>query len=554
MKPAMSSLELCCKLLQLCRPHWLWLTLGILLALLTALANIALMAVSGWFITAMASAGLAGVHMNYFTPAGTIRFLAITRTAGRYAERLVTHNATLLMLTELRSWFYQRIEPLAPAALQRYRSAELLSRLKEDIAELDNFYLRLLVPGAVALVAVPCVYLALFYYLPPLAHLVLMALIVIALPLPYWAYRRAKPLGAQLPAQQAALNSALLEGLQGARELAIYAAVERQQAIVMQHSETLAQTQSSLNTLGANSQAIAATVVQFTLLSGLILLGQSLHENLIDLRQLPMLLLLSLAAFDLVLPLPQALLQLSAVLAAARRVFELTEQQPVRVEPVNPVQQAVLPMRVEELHFSYPSAAHIPVLKGLSFELSAGEKVALKGPSGCGKSTFMQLLQGFYSAPRGSVLLNGCDIAQYSADSLRAQLSLVSQSGYLFSATIRDNLLLANPEATEKDLLEACERAAAREFIEQLPEGLDTWIGEAGRGLSGGQARRIQIAQALLKDAPVLLLDEPTEGLDSINEKQVIQGLWQLMRERSVILISHNPKLLKYVNRVIELE
>ena len=546
------------RLLALARPHWQWLSVGILLSVITLLANIALLSVSGWFIAAMAAAGIAGVSINYFTPSGVIRFLAIVRTVGRYAERLVTHNATFLMLAHLRHWFYQKLEPLAPAGLHQYRSSDLLSRLQSDIEQLDNFYLRIALPVIVALISVPIIYAVSAYYYAPVAMVLLFALIATGVVLPMWVAKKSQKSGAVISIEQQQLSSAIIEGLQGMRELEIYGASEQQKNHVLHCSEQLSSTQTQLNNVNANAQSLSLLIVNLCVWCSLLLLSSAVVSGLVKGGDLIMLLLLVIGAFEAVLPLPLAFEQLASTLAAAKRLFQLADQEPVRAEPVNAqsidqlASQQQLNISINQLSFNYPSAEHAAV-SDFTFAVKQGEKIALTGKSGSGKSTIVQLLQGFYPCARGSISIGDIDINDCAGDALRQQISLVSQTCYLFSASIRDNLLLANPNASDDELARACEIAGASEFIEALPEGLDTWLGETGKGLSGGQARRIHIAQALLKNSPILILDEPTEGLDPITEQTVMAAIWQLMADKTVILITHNSRLLKAVDRVYSL-
>ncbi|MFT5708470.1 MAG: ATP-binding cassette subfamily C protein CydC [Oceanospirillaceae bacterium] len=550
------------RLLALARPHWQWLSVGILLSVITVLANIALLSVSGWFIAAMAAAGIAGVSINYFTPSGVIRFLAIVRTAGRYGERLVTHNATFLMLAHLRHWFYQKLEPLAPAGLHQYRSSDLLSRLQADIEQLDDFYLRIALPVIVALITVPIVYAVANYFYPPLAFTLLIALISSGVLLPLWVAKRSQKSGSMISTEQQQLSTAIIDGLQGMRELEIYGASAAQKAHVLRCSQQLSDTQTQLNNVNANAQSVSLTIINICIWCSLLLLSNAVINSEIKNGELIMLLLLVIAAFETVLPLPLAFEQLSSTLAAAKRLFQLADQPPVRAEPLKPrsidllSSKQQLNISIKQLSFSYPNTDQHNVINNFSMNIQQGEKVALTGKSGSGKSSIVQLLQGFYPCDGGMIsigsLSESIDINDCSGDALRAQISLVSQSCYLFAATIKDNLLLANPKATDEQLAQACSIASC-DFIADLPQGIDTWLGETGKGLSGGQARRIHIAQAILKNSPILILDEPTEGLDPITEQAVMAAIWQLMADKTVILITHNPRLLRSVDRVYSL-
>lgn len=545
-----SNLSLLLRLLKLARPHIGWMALGVLLALITALANIGLLAVSGWFLASMAAAGMAGVTMNYFTPAGVIRFLAIVRTAGRYGERLVTHNATLKLLAELRVWFYRKLEPLAPAHLQRYHSGDLLSRIQADIDQLDNLYLRLLVPMLVALLAVPLVLYIISRYDSNLALLTLTGLLSVALLIPLWSGWRSQLPGQRQVERAAALRSAQLDAVQGMRELLIYGAEQRHTEHCQRLSDQLIAAQRQRDRIAASSEALSLLMVNLTVIASLWLLIPQVASGGRPPAELAMLALLILASFEVVLPMPAALEQLSSSLAAARRLFSLADQPPARPEPTHPANlPATCSIDIRQLSFQYPDQL-TPALQQLNLHIQQGENIALIGPSGSGKTTLTSLLLGFWRSDNGQIQLGGTDINQLDSDTLRSQIAVVSQHPHLFAATVADNLRLARPDATDAMLDEACEQAGLLEFIQSLPDGYQSWLGETGQGLSGGQARRLAIAQALLKPAPILILDEPTEGLDPITEQAVIKALQPLLAERTVIMISHRPAMLQAMDRI----
>ncbi|MBY4675704.1 thiol reductant ABC exporter subunit CydC [Marinobacterium arenosum] len=548
------SLALLWRLLRLAKPHWRWMALGTLLSLLTLLANIGLLAISGWFLAAMAAAGLAGVTMNYFTPAGVIRFLAIVRTAGRYGERLVTHNATFKLLSELRVWFYRRLEPLAPAGLQGLRHGDLLSRLQADIDALDHFYLRVLLPGLVALVAVPLLLLVIANYDGPLALATGLALLLAGVLIPLWLGGATRAAGRATVRDGARLRAALIDGVQGLRELILYRAADRHAEQCRQFSESLADQQQRINHCAATALLASTLVVGLLVWAALWWLIPQVTSGTRPAVELVMLVLLVMASFEAVQPLPLALEQLSTTLAAARRLFDLADQPPLRPEPACPVE---LPnshqLELVDLRFRY-SPEQPPLLRGIDLQIEPGEKIALVGASGAGKSTLVQLLLGFWPLEAGQIRLGGQSIDRLPADRLRERFAVVSQHSHLFNATVADNLRLADPTASDEALQQACRAAGIHPLIASLPDGYQTYIGEGGRGLSGGQQRRLAIAQALLKPAPILILDEPTEGLDPITEREVGETLAQAMVDRTVILISHRPALLSHMDRVLLLE
>ncbi|MCW8828087.1 MAG: cysteine/glutathione ABC transporter ATP-binding protein/permease CydC [Gammaproteobacteria bacterium] len=542
------------RLLRLLKPYWKWMALGVLLSFLTLLANVGLMAMSGWFIAAMAIAGLAGVSMNYFTPAATIRTFAILRTVGRYGERLVTHEATFRVLAELRVWFYTRLEPLAPARLQQYRSGDLLSRIRSDIDTLDNLYLRIVVPVAVALLGLIAVALFLLLYHPPLALIVIPFLLLAGVGVPLLVQRLGRLPGHEMVTHTAALNANAVDGLQGMSELLVYGAAERHNAQWQTHSRRLSAAQGRMSRLNGLSQAALGLSTNLAAWLVALMAIPLLASGELERPELAMLILFTIASFELVMPLPLAFQMLGQTLSAARRVFEIIDAEPQAPEPAAPSPEPEqFGITLEGVGFRYDKT-ELPALKGINLALPPGHRVAVIGATGSGKSTLLNLLLRFWDPQQGRISLGGHDLRNYHGNDLRRHIAVVSQHSHLFTTTLRQNLLLANPQANEAQLLAALEVAQLKRFVDELPDGLDTWIGETGLTLSGGQARRMAIARALLKDAPILLLDEPTEGLDAATEQAVMQAIYRLMQGRTVLLITHRLVGLDAMDEIVVLD
>ena len=543
------------RLLRLFKPYWNWAALGMFLSFITLLANVGLMAVSGWFITAMAMAGVAGVSMNYFTPAALIRLAAIVRTAGRYGERLVTHEATFRMLAELRVWFYERIEPLAPAVLEQYRSGDVLSRIRADIDTLNNVYLRLLVPVVVAALATLVFVVALLFYHPLLALLELSLLLVAGVLIPWLMNRLGHEAGQQSVETAAQLRSALVNDLQGMGELLVYGAADAHAAHVQQLSQHLAAQQQTLSRLNGVAQGVLGLCANLAMWGMLVLAIPLVRDHAIAPPELAMLALFALASFEAVLPLPLAFQSLGETLAAARRIFSLADQAAAVTEPAHP--QAVperLDFALRELGFRYQPQGDA-VLDGLTLNFPQGHKLAIVGVTGAGKSTLTSLLLRFREPTSGELLLAGKPIVQYSGEALRQHIAVVPQQTHLFNTTLRENLLLAKRDATQAELEAVCRTALIHDFITQQPQGYATWVGETGVRLSGGQAKRVAIARALLKPARLLILDEPTEGLDPETATQVMTNILAHVAQsgQSLLLITHRAHGLEAMDQVLHL-
>ena len=542
------------RLWQLFRPYRTWMLVGTLAAILTLLANVTLIAAAGWFLTAMAAAGAAGVAMNYFTPAALIRGSAMIRTAGRYGERLVNHEATFRLIASLRVWFYQHLEPLAPARLQQYHSGDLLSRIRADIDALDNLYVRVLVPVAVANVSIVLFTIFLLFYHPLLALSGLTFLVLAGVGLPIWSQARGLAPGRRIAEDEAALRTAVIDGVQGLAELTLYGAAERQARHIDSLSRRLIADQTRLSSDHGLTQAAVGLCASLSLWVLLWIAIPLVDDGRLMPPQLAMLALFTLASFEAVAPLPQAFQMLGRTLAAAHRLFAIVDTEPAVAEPSTPSPRPErFDIEFADVRFSYPDAPR-PAVSGIRLQVPQGTRAAVIGATGSGKSTLFNLLLRFWAPDSGSIRVGGHDILDFHGDDLRRHIAVVSQHTHLFDATIRENLLIANPDAPQAAIEAACRVAQIHDFIAELPEGYDTWVGETGVRLSGGQGRRIAVARALLKDAPILLLDEPTEGLDAATERDLMQALDTLMVGRTVLLITHRPAGLDWVDQVLVLD
>jgi len=539
--------------LKLFKPHRLWLSAGIVLSLLTAFAAIALLTLSGWFISSSALAG-ATLAFNFMLPAAQIRALAITRTLGRYGERLLTHEATFRALASIRGWFFRQLIALAPGRLSLMRSGDLLSRMTADIDALDALYLRLLAPAVVAALGVLAVTGFLYRY-SPLIGLTTGVLLLIASVWTPWLFNRLGRNGAEaLVALTASFRIRQIDMTQGLADLLANQAYTRFSDLLRQVSDLIIDTQRQNNRLTAIASALTLLLSQITLLTALVIGALSLRDGLLSGAQLALVVFCVLAAFELVTPLPQAMQMLAKTQKAARRVRSVAELPPTIIEPE---QASAVPDRYDlQLHdvsFRYSDQQEW-VLKHISLEIPHGAKIAVIGASGSGKTTLLQLIMRYYDPEHGSVLLAGENLRQFNSDDLLSCFGVLSQRSQLFAATIKENLLIAKPNATASELDRAVNAAGLENYIRRLPEGMNTWVGESGLQVSGGEARRIALARLYLKNAPVLILDEPTEGLDSDTEREVFAALADFAEDRTLIMVTHREEGLGLADVVYNME
>ncbi len=527
------------QILMLWRTRWGWLLLGAVVALASGLTGVALLAVAGAHVAVLlVGAGLAAGAL--LTVLGPLRVVL------RYAERLVTHGATFRALADLRVWLFTGLAQRSAGGLGMQRSGDLASRLVSDVEALDGLYLRILIPLGVAAALLPVLLVVLVgeggaLWLAGLGATLLFA--VAAFVVPAWAARSAGASGEILTAAKAAMRVAVLDAISGLREVRVFAAEGRMLDMVRARDAACGDVQRRLARSGAMTQMAAFLCAQVAIL--LILLGAADRPVFATGA-----VFLLVAAFEVAGGLPRAGVLAGYAAASARRVLEAGGPGAQIAEPSDPVP---LPkgtaLRFEAVDFGW-TADRPDVFSGLTLEVPQGARVAVLGPSGAGKSTLAALLLRIAVPQSGRVLLGGVDIATLSAPELRSRFGVLSQATHLFDDTIRANLLLGRPDADEAALWRALDEAEIGEFVRGLPDRLDTWLGEGGARVSGGQGRRVALARTLLSAAPILILDEPASGLDAQTERAFLQTLNALPAGRTLLLITHRLTGVETLDRI----
>ncbi|ABM05137.1 ABC transporter for cysteine ATP-binding protein [Psychromonas ingrahamii 37] len=542
--------------LKLFKHQWLMMLIGLFLSITTLFAGIGLLSLSGWFLSASAVAGLTLVAtqaFNYFTPAGGVRFLSIMRTASRYGERLATHEATFKLLTRLRVWAWRKVLPLSARNMQKLRQGELLNRLVADIDTLDHLYLRLITPMISALLMIVGLYLFVAWIDVQLALILCGSLLLIWLILPWIFYFLGRKPGIKQLESKRVLRVQILEFVQGLAEISLFGADQRFREKLRLSEENLLDSQRAMVNVTGLSQAALILCHGIVVVLILYIAASGIGEHQPPGPMLAMVTFMVLACIEMLMPIAGAFQHLSSCVNAGKRVNELVEQTPDIV--FNNQNQTVVKkgaLQLKDIVFSYEKGG-VEILKGINLSIKVGEKVALLGPTGCGKSSLLSLITREWAPNSGRLLLDGIAVDQYSQQALTGGLSLVSQRIYLFSGTLRDNLTLAQPnlsefttyaeqkaaeESNDKHLIVVLKKVGLSALIEG-DNSLDAWIGEGGRQLSGGEQRRIGVARVLLRDAPLLLLDEPTEGLDKRTEREILSLLFEFAKHKTVLMISH---------------
>ena len=536
--------------LKLYRRHILRLLVGMLLAVVTLLASIGLITLSGWFLAATSLAGVAGIYsFNYMLPAAGVRGAAISRTVARYLERLVSHDGTFRVLQHLRVFTFSKLLPLSPAGIARFRQGDLLNRLVADVDTLDHLYLRVISPLVAALVAIVVVTAGLSFLDTHLALTLggLMLLTLVALP-PLF-YRAGLPVGADLTRLRGEYRSGLTRWLQGQAELSLYGAIGAFRLGMDATEQAWLQAQQRQASLTGLSQAlvmlmggIAVTLILWLSAGGI---GGDPYPG----AYIALFVFCALSAFEALGPVGTAFQHLGHVIASAQRVTQIIEQHPAVVFSQSAARAAgPVAITLNAISFRYADNAPLAI-NALSLEIAAGEHIALLGRTGCGKSTLLQLLTRAWDPQQGHIMLNGQPLDQYSEADLRARTSVVTQRVHLFSSTLRDNLLMAAPDSSDEQLSEVLNQVGLENLLDN-DQGLNAWLGEGGRQLSGGELRRLGLARAVLHGGDLMLLDEPTEGLDAETEQQILTLLRQVARTKTLIMVTHRLRGLAHFDRI----
>ncbi|MFT0806217.1 cysteine/glutathione ABC transporter ATP-binding protein/permease CydC [Avibacterium paragallinarum] len=516
------------------------LFLGLLLMITGLAASIGLLTVSGWFLAATALAG-AGSLFNFFYPSATVRGLAIGRTVARYFEKIVTHDATFRILAKLRVQVFKKIIPLSPAVLNRYRNSDLLNRLVADVDTLDSLYLRLLAPFSSAVVVIGFLTLGLSLFNLTLGLSFGGILLVLVCVIPTLFYHLGKKFGHQLTHARAAYRTQFVEFIQSQAELLLFNAEQPLKDKLDATEQQWQQLQQKEANLSGFSTAL------MILANGLLLVftlwfaadadfGNDQYSPAI----IALFALAALAAFEILMPLGAAFLHIGQVMASAQRITDITDQAPlVQFHGEKTLEKSTaLSIKLQDLFFTYPERQDI-ALEKINLDIPQGRKIAILGKTGSGKSTLLQLLVRNYDPAQGKIFLADQPIESYTEPSLREQICFLTQRIHIFSDTLRNNLQLANQQVIQDEaMIEVLSQVGLGKLLNQ-EEGLDLWLGDGGRPLSGGEQRRLGLARVLLNQAPILLLDEPTEGLDRETERQMLQLILNHSKDKTLMMVTH---------------
>ncbi|HTI15212.1 MAG TPA: thiol reductant ABC exporter subunit CydC [Dictyobacter sp.] len=532
------------RLINLALPVKKWMALAALLGSITVISGIGLLATSAYLIS------MAALHPSVAVLQIAIvgvRFFGISRGVFRYLERLVSHTATFRLLANLRVWFYKAVEPLAPARLLERKagsnhelsSGDLLRRAVADIDVLQNFYIRIVAPPVVAAVIGIGMWIFLGAYGGVFALIYIVFFLVSSVGVPLLTHLLSQKVGQEIVTTRAELHTQLVDSVQGIADLLAFGQEQPQAEKIHNLNQRLNRQQMLMATISGFQGMLINLLMNLTVWAILLAAVPAVYAGHLNGLFMALLVLSALGSFEIILPLPGSFQQLGGSLAAAHRLFEIIDAKPAIQDPkTKSPQPQNYTIDVSHLNFRYGEQEPY-TLRDINFTVAQGKCLALVGPSGAGKSTLAHVLLRFWDYQEGQIQLGGHTLRDYCQDDLYKLISVVEQDTHLFNTSIRQNLMIARPEATEAEIITATKQAQLHDFVLQLPDGYDTLVGEQGMRLSGGERQRIAIARALLKDAPILILDEPTINLDAVTEQKILKTLRTLRQGRTTILITH---------------
>jgi len=492
------------------------------------------------------------INMSYGLIISLTIGCGVLRGALRYLEQYSNHFIAFKLLAALRDKIFKALRVLAPAKLEGRKKGGIISMITSDIETLEVFYAHTISPICIALIVETLVllyvgFISSFY----LSLAALVSYIIIGIILPIISSKLLSDTGVRYRKSFASFNSYYLDSIKGVNDIVLNNAMKvRNKEVNSKSDELLAETKKLKHKSGI-TEAISYAFVSLSLI-GVLILGLYLSDkNIITIPKMIMGLVAIFGSYGPVIALSALPQNLTQTFASGDRVLDLFEEKPVVREIKDGKNFSFLDLKVNNLSFKYDEAS---VLNNVNLEVKRGQIVALVGPSGCGKSTLLKLLLRFYETNSGDILYNNISINDINTSSLLDNVTLVSQQTYLFDDTIKENIKIAKYDATDEEIIEAAKKASIHEFIESLPDKYDTKVGQLGDNLSAGEKQRIGLARAFLSNAPLILLDEPTSNVDSINEGIILKSLKDQKENKSIILVSHRESTTAIADRIYRIK
>lgn len=521
------------KIFKLISPYKWWMLLAGVIGFFTIGSSIGLLMTSAYIISKAAlhphigelQVGIVGV-----------RFFGISRGLFRYAERLISHDITFKLLAKFRVWFFKTIEPLVPSKTGFYSSGDLLSRVVSDVESLEHIFVRVISPPFIAILTALLIFIIFANYNILIALFFLIPYSIAGMGVPILTYTLSKKNGEKIILLRSRLTELALDGIDGKNELISFGKVDEHKSEFNNVNNSLIKAQRKMKLIDGMNESLIGLLMNFTVISIFILTAPFVTNGIFSGISLAVLTLGTMAAFEALFPIPLAVQHLESSIKAGERLFQIADE---TIENKKDKNHHLIgeSLFLDKVSFSYRD--NEKVLNEISIEIDSKKKIAIIGGSGAGKSSIINLLLNFWEINSGSISLDNIDYRDISENKIREKISAIPQKVFLFSDTVKNNLLVAKPKANDLELWAVLEKAELKEFIESLPNKLDTWIGNQGKQISGGERKRLAIARAILKDSPILICDEITADLDSVNEMKIVKTIHAVSENKSLVFITH---------------
>lgn len=536
-------------------PFWPRVCLALLLSALTVTSHIGLMATSSYLL---ARAALQPPIMDLMMTIVGVRFFGISRAVFRYFERLVSHDVTFRVLSRIRVIVYKGIEPLVPTQLQDMRSGDLLSSIVGDVEVQQNLFLRVLAPPLVAVVVLVGYGSFLGRFNLGFTYILAAFYLAAGVVLPLLIRTIGRGIGLLKIQAKAKIHTFVLDSLQGMPEMLAFGQTGDLFLRIQGAQKELSLSDRKMARVTGISNALMGLASNLGMLAILVLGILLVEKGQIDGVLLGMLALGVLSSFEAVTPLPVSQHHLEENQIAGNRLKDLMDEGRRLLEKEASSLGETLSLKNFDIELKNVSLRYNKdepcVLENISIKIPMGKRIGIVGRSGVGKSSIVNLLVRFYEPESGEIYLGGVNINELDTQNVREKIAVVSQKSHLFHATVKENVLMAKPDATDDEIYEVARQAKIHDFISSLPLGYNSLIGEEGMKLSGGQQQRLAIARVLLKDAPILILDEATNGLDPVIEQELREELFALLEGRTLIVITHHIELIKDMDEILVLD
>lgn len=533
----------------------LWLIGGFVLFCLTSAAGIALMALSGWFISAAAFAGLSAItaaNFNYLLPGAGVRLFAFIRILSRYGERLLNHQATFKIIANIRTWLFTKLAKLSPLQLTIIKNGSLLNRFISDVESLDNLFLRVLTPFFSSLILLALITLMLSFFNTVIALITCLITVAMLIILSWLMLTLGRKSSAEYHIALSQLRESITFSCEAIKEITIFNAIDKQIEYIDKILKLISNKQQKIALASGLAQALIVLSSGFVAVIALIVALHASLDHHLNGAYIAFIVLAIFAFYELLQPLPMAFLSLGQTEQSAKNITALTDINPLFTAPEKAIfQPNHYEIIIKNLSFIYQNNSN-KALDNFSLQLPYGQHAILTGASGSGKTTLVNLFARFIKPSDGFILVDNHSLNMLTEKQWQKIFCIIPQQPHLFDTTLRDNLLLAKPNATDDELWSALEICQLKNVITKLPHGLDTYVGKNGEHLSGGQAKRVALTRAVLKNTPVTILDEPTEGLDVETERKMIVALKHFFQNKTLLIASHRPETIKLFNMVIK--